>query len=78
MVSHKYCTLLTVILPINFMAAPENYDISTSRLTGVRSASELRSHILLRHYEVMTRQFKKFFRALPVELLLALQLKDRS
>ena len=28
-----------------YMAAQENYDISTSRLTGVRSASELLSHI---------------------------------
>ena len=60
------------------MAAPENYDISTSRLTGVRSASELRSHILLRDYEVITRQFKKFFRALPIELLSVLQLKGRD
>ena len=29
------------------MAAQENYDISTSRLTGVRSASELLSNIFL-------------------------------
>ena len=28
-----------------YMEAQENYDISTSRLTGVRSASELLSHI---------------------------------
>ena len=28
------------------MAAQENYDISTSRLTGARSASELLSNIL--------------------------------
>lgn len=29
-----------------YMEAQENYDISTSRLTGVRSASELLSHIM--------------------------------
>ena len=29
----------------SIMAAQENYDISTSRLTGVRSASELLSNI---------------------------------
>ena len=28
-----------------YVEAQENYDISTSRLTGVRSASELLSHI---------------------------------
>ena len=33
------------------MAAQENYDISTSRLTGVRSASELLSNIFLRDTE---------------------------
>ena len=29
-----------------YVEAQENYDISTSRLTGVRSASELLSHIM--------------------------------
>ena len=33
---------------ITAMAAQENYDISTSRLTGARSASELLSNIFLR------------------------------
>ena len=45
------------------LEAPENYDISTSCLTGTRSASELRSHrkgdlsIIARHVLLRRRRF---------------------
>ena len=45
-------------LRITYVEAQENYDISTSRLTGVRSASELPYHHIL--YNIFIKIKKDF------------------